>query len=153
MKNTFFYNTIKHLLIILMFCYFMFICTTKTILGHSFAIVVGNSMYPNLKDGDFLVVKQHAEVEYGDVVCFFDEEERRIVHRIVQIKDDEIITKGDFNKTKDKPIKENQLIGKVIFKSAILGFIFRNLHIVLICLCIYVFIELKKIDKCDKMYI
>jgi len=144
---------VKFLVIILSVSYFIFICQTKSILGHSFAIVVGNSMYPNLKDGDFLVVKNNQEVETGDIICFFDEENRRIVHRVINIEDNKITTKGDFNKYKDKPISKDKIIGKVVFKSALLGFVFNNLHIVLICLCVYVFFELKNLDKCDKMYI
>ena len=110
-------------------------------------------MYPNLKNEDFLVVKNNQEVEVGDVVCFFDDEDRRIVHRVINIDDDKITTKGDFNKYEDKPITRDKVIGKVVFKSAMLGFVFNNLHIVLICLCVYVFFELKNLDKCAKMYI
>lgn len=147
------HNIIKFLVVILSVSYFVFICQTKSILGHSFAVVVGNSMYPNLKNGDFLVVKNNQEVEVGDVVCFFDDEDRRIVHRVINIDDNKITTKGDFNKVNDKPINKTQIIGKVVFKSAMLGFVFSNLHIVLICLCVYVFFELKNLDKCAKMYI
>lgn len=131
----------------------MMICTTKTILNHSFAVVVGNSMYPNLKNGDFLVVRKSTDYEVGDIICFFDGENRRIVHRVIKIDNETITTKGDFNKVNDKPINKTQIIGKVVFKSAILGFVFSNLHIVLICLCVYVFFELKNLDKCVKMYI
>ena len=153
MKFKIVHSVIKLLVIVFSLCYFVFICQTKSILGHSFAIVVGNSMYPTLKDSNFLVVKNNQEVEMGDIICFFDEENRRIVHRVIDIDDDEITTKGDFNKANDKPINKTQIIGKVVFKSAMLGFVFSNLHIVLICLCVYVFFELKNLDKCDKMYI
>jgi len=153
MKFKVFYNIIKSLIISLSVCYFMMICQSKSIMGHSFAVVVGNSMYPNLKDGDFLVVKNNQEVETGDIICFFDEENRRIVHRVIKIDDNKIITKGDFNKYNDKPISKDKIIGKVVFKSALIGLVFNNLHIVLICLCVYVFFELKNLDKCDKMYI
>lgn len=153
MKFKVFYNIIKFLLIVLSIYYFVFICKTKTILGHSFAIVVGNSMYPNLKNGDFLVVRKSTDCEIGDIICFFDEENRRIVHRVIKIHNETITTKGDFNKVNDKPINKTQIIGKVVFKSAMLGFVFNNLHIVLICLCVYVFFELKNLDKCAKMYI
>ena len=75
------------------------------------------------------------------------------MHRVIKIHNETITTKGDFNKVNDKPINKTQIIGKVVFKSKMLGFIFSNLHIVLICLCVYVFFELKNLDKCAKMYI
>ena len=109
-------------------------------------------MYPNLKDGDFLIVENNKEIQIGDIICFFDED-RRIVHRVVKIDNDKITTKGDFNKYNDKPITNDKIIGKVVFKSALLGFMFSHFYIVLICLCIYVFFELKNLDKYDKMYI
>ena len=153
MKFKLFYNIIKYLFISLLVCYFIIICQTKTILNHSFAIVVGNSMYPSLKDGDFLVVNNTTNCEIGDVICFFDKENRRIVHRVIEIDGEKITTKGDFNKVNDKPINKTQIIGKVVFKSATFGFVFSNLHIVLICLCVYLFFELKNLDKCANMYI
>ncbi len=110
-------------------------------------------MYPNLKNGDFLVVNQNADYQINDIICFYNEENKRVVHRIVDINDNVYITKGDFNKDYDKPLNANQIIGKVVYKSSILGVVFENLHIIIIAFIIFCFFMLKNLDKYDKMYI
>lgn len=122
----------------------------KNICGYSIAIVCGISMYPKIEDGDILIVKHNDNYVNGNVICFKDEN-KIIVHRIININDDKILTKGDYNKIPDKPITKNQIIGKVICKSIILTFVYNNLHIVLICLIVFVVYKLKKTYKYDKI--
>ena len=40
-----------------------------------------------------------------------------------KLSDNKIITKGDMNNMEDIPIVKNNIIGKVIFKTSLLGFI------------------------------
>ena len=131
--------------------YFALIYKTKSILGFYFAIVVGSSMYPTLYDGDFLVINQNADYEINDIVCFFDEENRRIVHRIINIEGNDIITKGDFNSFEDLPISTNKIVGKVVFKSTLLGYIFRNVHIIIFVFILIILLKLKNFEKYDKI--
>lgn len=144
---------IKILFIILSAFYFVLICKTKSICGYSFAIVNGNSMYPTIYDGDFLIINQSADYKINDIVCFFDKENKKIVHRIMDFDDADILTKGDFNKSCDEPISKSQIIGKVVYKSTILGFVFKNLHIIIVCFIVFICFKLKNLDEYDKMYI
>jgi len=148
-----FYKSIVFLVVGLLVFYFVMILKTKKVLNHSFAIVSGNSMYPALKDGDFLIVKQTHNCEIGEIICFYDVENKKVVHRVLEISDYKITTKGDFNKVCDVPISSQNVIGVVVFKSGIIGYVIKNLHIVLICLCVYVFFNLKNLDKCDIIYL
>ena len=124
---------------------------TKSILGFSFAVVVGNSMYPTLYDGDFIVIKKNEDCFENDIVCFLDGEDRRIVHRIIQRDENKITTKGDFNNFADLPISADRIIGKVVFKSAFLGFVFRNVHLIIFGIILIVLLKLKNLKKYDKI--
>ena len=110
-------------------------------------------MYPTIYDGDFLIVKLGADFKINDIVCFFDKENKKIVHRIMDFDDADILTKGDFNKICDEPISKNQIIGKVVYKSTILGFVFENIHIIIVCFIVFICFKLKNLDEYDKMYI
>jgi hypothetical protein len=91
------------------------------------------------KKGDILVVWGRFTPKLGDIIIFKPNQEsiapRPIVHRIVSLEEDSeltIATKGDHNerqltktnnlyKTDETNIKENQIIGKVMFKIPWLG--------------------------------
>ena len=85
--------------------------------------VATNSMYPKYKVGDVVITNEINAQKYkeGDVIAY-KIEDQTIIHRIQRITKDKdgnfvFITKGDFNEDKDfNPVKEEQLIGKVIFK-------------------------------------
>lgn len=147
-----FYKLIKYIVVILLVLYFIIICKNKAICGFSFAVVIGNSMYPTIYDGDFLVIRQNASYEINDIICF-REEDKLITHRVVEIKGHKVITKGDFNTYRDKEIFQSQVIGKVVYVSSFMGLIFRNVHIIMCALLIYAYFKLKIIDEYDKIYL
>lgn len=147
------YKTFIIIFVVLFTFFFISFCKNKSICGYSFALVNGNSMYPTIYDGDFLVVNQNIDYEINDIICFYNEENKVVVHRIIDKRENEIITKGDFNKDCDRPITKNKIIGKVIYKSTIFGIVFRNLHIIMIVLFVFAYFKLKKIDKYDKIYL
>jgi signal peptidase len=73
--------------------------------------------------GDVLVVKGVKEnnLEVGDVIVYsIKGQATPIVHRIIDIEDDEIITKGDHNPSYD-PWKPNEIYGESIFVIPYLG--------------------------------
>ena len=147
------HNYIKMVFVLLLMLYFILICKNKSICGYSFALVVGNSMYSTLCDGDFLLVDQKVNYNENDIVCFVDEEGRKIVHRIIKMDEYKITTKGDFNDFCDIPILSSQVIGKVVFKSSLIGFVFRNLHILITAFVIIILLKLKNFEKYDKIYL
>ena len=80
------------------------------------------SMEPTLKVNDLIIIYEFREYEVGDIVTF-NYNGDKITHRIVSINDNEVITKGDANNTNDKPIKKEDIIGKVIYKFGGINFI------------------------------
>ncbi len=88
---------------------------------HWFKVGSG-SMEPTLKVNDIILIKKENEYFINDIITFKDNDEI-ITHRIIDINDKEITTKGDANNKEDKPITKDMIIGKIIFKFHIFGFI------------------------------
>ena len=94
------------------------------------AIVVSNSMEPNIVVND-LVFYQNTDIENianGDVIVYKSkrpaEEERLIVHRVIDIADGYITTQGDNNATPDAAIEYENVVGKYMFKIGKIGAFF-----------------------------
>ena len=84
------------------------------------ASVTSSSMWPALKKGDLILIKGAGgknDIEIGDIVVYANEKGFTI-HRVIELKEDTFITKGDANNIKDKPIEYDKLIGKTLnFKN------------------------------------
>ena len=99
------------------------------------AIATG-SMEPELYVGDIAIMKKASpnDIEIGDIIQY-KMEGYSVVHRVIQ-KDQKggtvtFITKGDNNNSPDfYPVKEDQLMGKVIYKIKYIGLPTIWLHIV-----------------------
>lgn len=85
------------------------------------------SMYPEIEVGDVVIVKKCEinDINEGDVIEY-QIEDQNIVHRVTKKELEhnvfKITTKGDNNNSEDaKPVYEEQIIGKVIFKIKYLG--------------------------------
>jgi len=88
------------------------------------------------RKGDVIIVYGRFKPKIGDIIIFKPNKEstapRPIIHRIVSIENNTIQTKGDHNekqltlynniyKTDETSIKEDQVIGKAVFKLPYLG--------------------------------
>ncbi len=89
------------------------------IFGYAFFEVISGSMSPAIEKWDIIIVDLDADYEVGDIVSFKNGDSF-ITHRIVEIKDNTYITKGDANNTVDNPIPKDKIAGKVVkvFSSA-----------------------------------
>ncbi|MEK9150772.1 MAG: signal peptidase I [Patescibacteria group bacterium] len=80
------------------------------------------SMYPTIKIGDLIVLKTvnpktTAEFKEGMIIAFDDNDyEQRIIHRVIFIRETEIITKGDFNQYQDSSMPVSQIKEVYFFK-------------------------------------
>jgi signal peptidase I len=76
--------------------------------------VISYSMYPSLNRGDLILVRGTTleEIEVGTVVVF-RHEKGLAVHRVVEIKGNKIVTKGDANPEEDDPITYDDIVGRV----------------------------------------
>lgn len=90
--------------------------------GFGMTVVLSGSMEPELSVDDLLIVTPSDTYEVGDVVVY-QTQRTAVVHRIVSINGDKIITRGDANNTDDDPIAKENIKGKVIFAIPFIGLI------------------------------
>lgn len=81
-------------------------------------------MEPNIVPKEMIIIKEQMEYNKGDIITFKDNSGKLITHRIVDIKDNYYRTKGDSNFEEDGVIEKQNIEGKVIFHSYILGIFF-----------------------------
>ena len=83
--------------------------------GELFFTNVGYSMYPLIREReDILHIKVSDTYKKGDIILFKSNVDHYVLHRILKIKKDKIITAGDYNYFKDQPITKEQVLGLLI---------------------------------------
>lgn len=89
----------------------------------TYILLVGNSMYPVIESGTFVVLKQEQQYFLGDIIGFVNEDNKNVVHRIVEQTDQGFITKGDNNRRNDPGvIPVNEVIGRTVFVIPYVGY-------------------------------
>ena len=89
----------------------------------SYIMLLGDSMYPTIESGTFVIVKPEQEYFLGDIIAFVNEDNRNVVHRIVEQTDEGFITKGDNNRKIDpKVVPLENVVGRSIFVVPYVGF-------------------------------
>lgn len=76
-------------------------------------VVMTGSMDPTITADDLIIVKKTNDYDIDDIVVY-QSEGILIVHRIIRIEGEMIITQGDANDGEDAPIKKDQIKGEVI---------------------------------------
>lgn len=80
--------------------------------GYGAAVVLSGSMEPVLSAGDLIIVKETDQIQERDIVVFQDGNSL-VVHRVVQIGEETVTTKGDANQVNDEPVSIDAVKGKV----------------------------------------
>lgn len=93
-----------------------------SLLGFRIYKVGSGSMRPYLNVNDTIIIKKCDDYKLNDIVTYQNNEEY-VTHRIVSINNSEIITKGDANNIQDDPITKDKIVGKLIYKFHIFGFL------------------------------
>ena len=89
----------------------------------TYIMLVGNSMKGTIDSGTFVVIKPDQEYFLGDIIAFVSEDNRKVIHRIIEITDDGFITKGDNNQRIDSGIQPlEKVIGRSVFVAPFVGF-------------------------------
>ena len=95
------------------------------------AAITSGSMWPTMKKGDLVFIKGvegKEEIEIGDIVVY-QNPQGFTIHRVVEFKDGQVVTKGDANNTEDTPVAWRDIIGKTVewrgkpFKISKLGYV------------------------------
>ena len=91
--------------------------------GTSYAILVGNSMEPDLHRGDLAVVREQSIYRPGDVVLYDSRElGSKVLHRIVRVEGDRFVLKGDNNSFLDpERVTEDQIVGSLWTSAPAVG--------------------------------
>lgn len=99
-----------------------------TFLGYAPMIVLTDSMFPDIKSGDLIIIKSvdAEEIREGDVISFFDPDGSGtsvVTHRVMSITKEKglaFITKGDANNAEDlSPVPADNLVG--LYQTVIPG--------------------------------
>lgn len=123
--------------------------------------IVSGSMLPKYEVGDVLISKtlEPSEIKQGDDVVYQGAEGdfsgKIVTHQVIEIEEEngnyKFHTKGLANTGEDPIVKQEQVIGKVIYKMQTLSYISRlvnNLYsfyfIIFIPLVLLIFLEIRK---------
>jgi signal peptidase I len=90
--------------------------------------VFSDSMVPTFYRGDMIIVAGAENIKVGDVVVFDSSDKKYpIIHRVDEIKDGGIVSKGDNNPATDEGrwgvIPLEKIYGKAVLKIPILGWV------------------------------
>ncbi|MCH5316006.1 MAG: signal peptidase I [Eubacterium sp.] len=81
--------------------------------GYGASVVLSGSMEPTISIDDLVIVHEQDSYETDDIVVYQDGN-MLVVHRIISINGDEVITQGDANNAPDNPISMADIKGKAI---------------------------------------
>lgn len=85
--------------------------------GYAMLEVVSGSMEPTILKGDIIIINtKDKDYKENDIITFRGKEGEFVTHRILEIDDKTMITKGDNNNSEDDPIKTSSIVGKYVTK-------------------------------------
>lgn len=88
--------------------------------GIGSAVVQSGSMEPTYYKGDLLFVKEKSSYSVGDVVVY-QSENILVVHRIIALDGETVITQGDANNAPDEPFSATHIKGCVVGRIPCVG--------------------------------
>ena len=92
--------------------------------GIGASIVLSGSMEPTLSVNDLIVVRASDEYAVGDVIVY-QSGSNLIIHRIVRLDGDSIVTQGDANNVEDAPVSPAAVKGRLAFSVPAIGVLVR----------------------------
>lgn len=81
--------------------------------GYGMAVVLSGSMEPTISVDDLIIVRETADYAIGDVIVY-QNGNMLVVHRIVEMGPDTVVTQGDANNAPDAPIRKEMIKGEVV---------------------------------------
>lgn len=122
---------ILNILLFIVFCFIMigiyYIVQIKVfqndyanLFGYTFFEVATGSMSGTIEIGDVVIVQITKDVNQGEIIVY-KEGDNFITHRLVEKDGNHLVAKGDANNSEDKPITEEQILGRVIYRIPKLG--------------------------------
>lgn len=81
--------------------------------GCGVAVVLSGSMEPTIRIDDLIIVTEQEDYRENDIVAY-QSGNMVVVHRIIEVEPDTVITQGDANNAPDAPIRKEMIKGKVV---------------------------------------
>ena len=117
-------DTLKYILIVslslLVFISFYTLVSVKifgkdyvSFFGYTYFAVASGSMSPTIETNDIIIVKINGTYKKGDIITYKSKNDF-ITHRVTNIFEKTINTKGDFNNTEDNTVNKEDVLGKVV---------------------------------------
>lgn len=116
------------------------------VFGMSFLVVTTGSMEPNIDSGELIIIAEKDKYFKNDIVTYLDNDGFLITHRIVDMNEKRVVTKGDNNNLNDPEISIENIQGKVMLHSKLLGFFVLYILKPLIVVYVIIFIIINCID-------
>lgn len=88
--------------------------------GYGMSVVLSGSMEDRLSVDDLVIIKATDHFVVNDIVLYQDGD-NLVIHRIIEIDGDTVITKGDANNVADEPINKSQIKGVLVYDIAGIG--------------------------------
>ena len=112
----------------------VYLWNARTLAGNSLpmpfgigaAVVLSGSMEPTLRVNDVIFFRETETFEEGDIVVFQDRG-KHVVHRVIALQEDQMVTKGDANNAADEPVLLENVRGTVVFSIPAVGGVIRVL--------------------------
>lgn len=82
--------------------------------GFSVFEIATGSMEPTLNVKDLVIVKITKNISLDDIITY-EEDGNLITHRVIDIKEDTITTKGDANNSIDVKVPKEKIVGKIVY--------------------------------------
>jgi len=81
------------------------------------AAITSGSMWPELKKSDLVFIQgvedAENEIQIDDIVVFTNAKNAFTIHRVIELKEATLITKGDANNVADPAVSYKDVIGKL----------------------------------------
>ena len=88
--------------------------------GYGASVVLSGSMEPTLSVGDLILIREEEQYHTDDMVVY-QTGRTAVVHRVVSIDEETVITRGDANNGNDEPFSVSLIKGKVFVAIPRLG--------------------------------
>ncbi|HVI43109.1 MAG TPA: signal peptidase I [Anaerovoracaceae bacterium] len=83
------------------------------IFGFAQVVVMSGSMLPAIEAGDMIIIKEQKKYEENDIVTY-RRDQILITHRVIELTQSGVVTKGDANNVNDNPVPLSDIEGKVV---------------------------------------
>ena len=145
-------NTLSYSLlgIIILFILLIFINIFFFNNKYKVSLVLSGSMEPDISVNDLVILKSTDKFNVNDIVSYKDTSGKVVMHRIIKIDGNKVITKGDANNVSDKEIDKSQITGIYVYNIKYLGKIIKliktpiGLLLVLLLIVLIIFIPTGK---------